>query len=62
MLIYFGLKNQRAKDLKIHPENEEKNQLTNNDRFGVRMRANPAATLHAPTPTFRIAVGYNSAV
>lgn len=31
-------------------------------KYGVRMSASPAATLHAPTPTFRIEVGYNSAV
>lgn len=36
--------------------------LTSIDRYGVKIKANPAATLHAPTPIFRIAVGYNSAV
>lgn len=36
--------------------------LTNRERYGVKTRANPAATLQAPTPTLRIAVGYNSAV
>lgn len=36
--------------------------LTNNDKYGVEMRATPAATLQAPTPAFLIAVGYSSAV
>lgn len=36
--------------------------LTRMSRYGVRMSARPAATLHAPTPTFRIEVGYSSAV
>jgi hypothetical protein len=36
--------------------------LTNSDSAGVRIKAIPAATLHAPTPMFLIDVGYSSAV
>lgn len=36
--------------------------LTKSDKYGVNIRARPAATLQAPTPTLRMAVGYNSAV
>lgn len=32
------------------------------DKYGVKIRAKPAATLQAPTPMFLIDVGYNSAV
>lgn len=35
---------------------------TSNDKYGTIINATPAATLQAPTPAFRIAVGYNSAV
>lgn len=30
--------------------------------YGTIINAKPAATLQAPTPAFRMAVGYNSAV
>lgn len=36
--------------------------LTSSDRYGVRIKAKPAATLQAPTPTLRMGVGYSSAV
>lgn len=35
---------------------------TRSDKYGVKINAIPAATLQAPTPTLRMAVGYNSAV
>lgn len=35
---------------------------TKSDKYGTIIKATPAATLQAPTPAFRIAVGYNSAV
>lgn len=36
--------------------------LTKSDKYGTIIKATPAAILQAPTPAFRIAVGYNSAV
>lgn len=36
--------------------------FTSIDKYGVKIKAKPAATLHAPTPAFLIAVGYISAV
>lgn len=36
--------------------------LTSNDKYGTIINAKPAAMLQAPTPAFRMAVGYNSAV
>lgn len=37
-------------------------QFTKRDKYGTMIKATPAATLQAPTPAFRMAVGYNSAV
>lgn len=39
-----------------------KSNFTSIDKYGVKIKAKPAATLHAPTPAFLIAVGYISAV
>lgn len=36
--------------------------LTSNDKYGTIINAKPAAMLQAPTPAFRMAVGYSSAV